>query len=77
MLESVDRVRSKFIKIYAVLNINDQKYRSIGILPKYFIDLDVMRLEGVSSGIPPDKFLLLTDLDKADCTFFIMSNMLS
>lgn len=44
-----------------MLNINHQKYRSISIFPKYFIDLDVMRLEGVSSGIPPDKFLLLTD----------------
>ena len=58
-----------------MLNIDYQKDRFVAVLPENFIDLDVVRLEGVASGVPADELLLLTDLDGDRCTFFIMSSI--
>ena len=58
-----------------MLNIDYHKDRFVAVLPENFIDLDVVRLEGVASGVPADELLLLTDLDGDRCTFFIMSSI--
>lgn len=58
-----------------MLHIYDKEDGSVGIFPEYFVDLDVVRFEGVASSIPSHEFLPLTDLTHISSTFLIMSNI--
>ena len=58
-----------------MLDIDDKEDRSIGVFSENFVDLDVVGAEWLTGGVPPDKFLFLTDLIDIYFTFFIMSNI--
>jgi hypothetical protein len=60
-----------------VLDVDNQKDWSISIFPEDFVDLDVVGLEGIPSGIPADEPLLLAHLNHKKITLLIISNMAS
>jgi hypothetical protein len=60
-----------------VLDVDEEEDGLVAVLAENLIDLDVVGLEGVSGGVPPDELLLLTDLGCDISTLRIISNMLS
>jgi len=60
-----------------MLDIDNQENRSISILAEDLVNLNVMSLEGIPSGIPSNKFLALTDLNDSMGTLRIISNIAS
>lgn len=60
-----------------MFDIDDQKDGAIGILAENLVNLHIMSLEGVTSGVPADELLLLADLGGDRGTLRIMSNMAS
>lgn len=61
--------------MYVVLDVDHQEDGAVGVLAEHLIDLNVMRFEGISSGIPPYEFLALTDLRGRGTTLRIMANI--
>lgn len=60
-----------------MFDIDDQEDRAVSVLAEDLVDLYIMGFKGVTSGVPADKFFLLTDLNGGRDTLRIMSNMAS
>lgn len=58
-----------------MLDIDHEEGGSVSVFPENFIDLNIVCLERLSGGVPPDELLFLTDLSRNDFTFLIMSNI--
>ena len=58
-----------------MFDVNHEEDGEVGILPENLIYLSVVSFERVSSGVPTDELLLLTDLRNDNDTFFIISNI--
>jgi hypothetical protein len=61
--------------VYAVFDVDDEEDGSICVFPEDLIDLNIVGFEGVSSGVPSDKFFFLADLHRGSLTLRIMANM--
>ena len=58
-----------------MFDVDDEEDGSICVFLEDLIDLNIVGFEGVSSGVPSDKFFFLADLHRGSLTLRIMANM--